>query len=110
VKVFVDEMLSPQVVRLFEDLLGIPAEHTRTVSEPVAADRELFELARREDAAILTKDRDLVDLVEARGRPPAIIWLRCGNTSNVAMAELLSESADVIRSFLASQDLFIEIR
>jgi predicted nuclease of predicted toxin-antitoxin system len=37
----------------------------------------------------MTKDSDFVDLVERLGPPPQIIWLTCGNTSNLRLREIL---------------------
>ena len=38
----------------------------------------------------MTKDNDFVDLVERLGSPPKIIWLRCGNTTNSQLKEILN--------------------
>jgi predicted nuclease of predicted toxin-antitoxin system len=39
---------------------------------------------------VMSKDRDLADLVLRHGPPPQIIWITCGNTSNRRLEEILS--------------------
>ena len=45
-------------------------------------DIEIFEAARAENAVIMTKDNDFIDLVYRLGTPPQILWLTCGNVTN----------------------------
>jgi predicted nuclease of predicted toxin-antitoxin system len=55
-----------------------------------ARDRDIFFSAREAKAVVLTKDRDLVDLVIQLGSPPQILWATCGNTSNAKLKTILS--------------------
>ena len=41
-------------------------------------------------AVVMSKDSDFVDLSLQLGAPPHIIWLRCGNTSNEKLREILA--------------------
>ena len=46
----------------------------------------------------MSKDRDFVDLAHRLGAPPRVIWLRCGNTSNLKLRALLEETmADAVK-------------
>ena len=40
---------------------------------------------RQGNVIVLTKDSDFVQLLERRGPPPQVVWLTCGNTSNLAL-------------------------
>ena len=56
-----------------------------------AEDPEIFSAARAADVVVLTKDRDFVELLLAKGPPPMVIWMTCGNTSNDAMRQILGD-------------------
>ena len=47
-----------------------------------AEDHEIFDAARQAQAVVFTKDRDFVELVQRLGKPPQVLWLRMGNTTN----------------------------
>jgi predicted nuclease of predicted toxin-antitoxin system len=64
-----------------------------------AEDAGIFAAARQANAVVMSKDSDFVDLVNRLGPPPQVLWIRCGNTSNVQMRAILS------RTLLAAVDL-----
>jgi predicted nuclease of predicted toxin-antitoxin system len=47
----------------------------RDLSFKSAEDRVIFDAARKADAVVVTKDRDLVDLLERYGPPPKVVWV-----------------------------------
>ncbi len=58
----------------------------------------------------MTKDADFVALLSRRGPPPAIVWVRCGNTSNANLREVLSKTwSEAVRLLEAGEPL-VEIR
>jgi predicted nuclease of predicted toxin-antitoxin system len=57
----------------------------------------------------MTKDRDLVNLLERHGSPPAIIWVTCGNTSNARMREILSTAWPLAVALLDQGEPLVEI-
>jgi predicted nuclease of predicted toxin-antitoxin system len=57
-----------------------------------ALDYEIFNEARKQNVAVMSKDDDFIDLVEQHGPPPQIIWVTCGNTSNAKMRQILSKT------------------
>ena len=59
---------------------------------------------------ILTKDKDFVDLVGRLGPPPTVIWLRCGNTLEAALKQLLSDHLDEVLDFIAKGEALVEIQ
>jgi len=56
-----------------------------------AEDKESFEAARQEKAVVMTKDSDFVLLLDKLGAPPQVIWVTCGNTSNVRLKEVAND-------------------
>ncbi len=74
-----------------------------------AEDPEIFEAAKAQEAILITKDSDFVDLVERLGSPPQIIWLTCGNTSNARLREILSETLPRALELLVDGETLVEI-
>jgi len=57
------------------------------------------------EAIVLTKDEDFVKLLHRQGSPPRIIWLTCGNTSNVRMREILESYIETALEMSETNDL-----
>ena len=57
----------------------------------------------------MTKDDDFAKMVERLGPPPRVIWLRCGNTSNAALKELLIRKLPECIVRLADADSIVEL-
>jgi len=57
----------------------------------------------------MTKDDDFVRLLERHGPPPQIIWLRCGNTSNAYLRQLLGVTLPDVLAMLESGEPLVEI-
>jgi predicted nuclease of predicted toxin-antitoxin system len=57
----------------------------------------------------MTKDSDFVALVEREGPPPQIIWLTCGNTSNVYVRVLLTNTWHRVGALLAAGEPLVEL-
>lgn len=74
-----------------------------------AQDAEIFERARSENVIVITKDKDFADLVLRNGAPPKILWLRCGNTSEDKLKEILTDHLKKALELLESEDL-VEIQ
>ncbi len=74
-----------------------------------AEDPEIFEAAKAQGVIFMTKDSDFVDLVERLGSPPQIIWLTCGNTSNVRLREILSATLLEALELLLAGEALVEI-
>lgn len=108
--IWLDAHLSPRVARWIREELGREAQALREIGLRDAEDREIFERARTDAVVILTKDKDFADLVGRLGPPPAVIWLRCGNTSEAALKRILSDHLDEALTFIANGDALVEIR
>jgi len=88
--IWVDAQLSPSIAGFISENFALEALALRTVGLRDAADLEIFNAARETGATVLTKDKDFVDLIDRYGPPPKVIWLTCGNTSNLRLREILS--------------------
>jgi predicted nuclease of predicted toxin-antitoxin system len=96
-----DQNISPKIVQhLSSEFPG--AKQVRHVGLEDASDLQIFEFARQNDFCIVTFDSDFVDLNVVKGIPPKIIWIKTGNLTTKAVAELLNRNIELIRRFLAS--------
>jgi predicted nuclease of predicted toxin-antitoxin system len=107
---WLDAQLSPRVAHWIREVLGHDAEALRDVGLRDAEDQEIFDRGKQGDVIILTKDKDFVDLVGRLGSPPAVIWLRCGNTSEARLKQILTDHLDVALEFIGSGDDLVEIQ
>jgi len=90
VKIWVDAQFSPALARWLAEELRIEATALKDLGLRDGEDAEIFFAARSAGAMVLTKDRDFVDLVRMHGAPPQVIWITCGNTSNVHLQKILA--------------------
>lgn len=74
-----------------------------------AKDPAIFQAARDANVVVLTKDADFVLLQERLGAPPSILWVRCGNTSNAYLKQLLVRTFPTARRMIESGEMLVEI-
>ena len=74
-----------------------------------AKDPKIFQAAREANAVVITKDEDFVILLNRLGPPPAVIWLRCGNTSNAHLRQLLRNTFLSALAMIESGESLVEI-
>ena len=74
-----------------------------------ASDEAIFEAARAAGAVVMSKDSDFVDLLIRRGPPPQVIWVTCGNTSNLRMRTVLSNALGPATVLLLGGEPLVEI-
>lgn len=85
-RIWIDAQVSPRIAQWIEDNFEFEATAVRDRGLRDSEDAEIFKAARAENAILLTKDRDFLDLLGRFGPPPKMIWLTCGNTSNEAFS------------------------
>jgi predicted nuclease of predicted toxin-antitoxin system len=107
--IWIDAHLSPAIATWISSEFGIEAVALRDLDLRDAEDLEIFEAAKAQEAIVMTKDSDFVDLVERLGSPPQIIWLTCGNTSNVQLREILRRTLPRAIELLATGETLVEI-
>jgi predicted nuclease of predicted toxin-antitoxin system len=89
---------------------GIIAKSTIETGLFDAEDETIFMAARRLGCrAIMTKDKDLVDLAARHGPPPKIIWVRLGNMRFVPLLAALTRSFGDVLAELAGGAACVEI-
>ena len=88
--IWLDAHLPPQLCSWIASTFDVDAVSVRDLGLRDAEDRETYQRAGSDKAVVMSKDRDFVDLSLQLGAPPHIIWLRCGNTSNKALREILA--------------------
>jgi predicted nuclease of predicted toxin-antitoxin system len=77
-KLLFDQNLSPKLVNRLADLFP-GSIHVQSVGLDCASDDQIWEYARLNGFAIVTKDEDHNNLSVLRGSPPKVIWLQLGN-------------------------------
>ena len=90
--------------------LGISATPVRDLGLRDADDSKIFFSAREQDAVVLTKDADFVELLIRHGPPPSILWVTAGNTSTDRLVELIRATWPRIVELLESGETLVEIR
>lgn len=94
-KLLFDQNLSPKLVKLLADLFP-DSVHVESAGFDHAGDEAVWEFARLNELAIVTKDEDYDYLSVARGAPPKVIWLQLGNCTTAQVeAVLRGRSADI---------------
>lgn len=88
---------------------GLETAALRDLSLRDAQDIEIFEAARAENAVIMTKDSDFIDLACRLGVPPQILWLTCGNVTNRNLRQLLAATLPDALERLRLGDIIVEI-
>ena len=89
-KIWIDAQLPPTLASWLSATFDLEASSLRDLSLRDAQDIDIFAAARAENAVIMTKDSDFIDLVCRLGTPPQILWLTCGNVTNRNLQKLLS--------------------
>jgi predicted nuclease of predicted toxin-antitoxin system len=108
-KFWLDAQLPPALARYLTETFGVDAQVVRELGLRDAIDREIFEAAKRDGVAVITKDGDFVELVQRLGPPPQIVWVTCGNTSNRHLQRVFAATFADARELLAGGAAVVEI-
>jgi len=109
-KIWVNAQLPPAIANWIAKTFAVEAIAVRDLGLRDATDKEIFSAARDAAVIVMTKDSDFVDWVNARGAPPQVIWVTCGNTSNARLREILSKTLPQALVLLASGERVVEIK
>jgi predicted nuclease of predicted toxin-antitoxin system len=93
-----DQNLSPKLVSRLADLFP-GSSHVQSVGLDCAGDDQVWEHARLNGFAIVTKDADYNNLSVVRGSPPKVIWLQTGNCTTAQVEALFRARFPVIVAF-----------
>jgi predicted nuclease of predicted toxin-antitoxin system len=108
-KIWVDAQLPPTLANWLTVTFSLEASALRDVELRDAQDLEIFAAARVEQAVIMTKDSDFIDLVCRLGTPPQILWLTCGNVTNRNLRQLLAATLPNALEQLQQGEMIVEI-
>jgi predicted nuclease of predicted toxin-antitoxin system len=109
VKIWIDAQLPPTLAGWLTDTFAVEAFALRDLGLRDAKDIEIFAAAQIENAIIMTKDSDFIDLGCRLESPPQILWLNCGNVTNRNLRQLLMATLpDALRE-LQQGEMIVEI-
>lgn len=106
----VDAQLPPALAR-WVAAQGYPAEHVADLKMEAASDAAIWRLAKRQKAAILTKDEDFAEWRNTReGDMPRVVWIRLGNVSRQVLLSWFEALFPKIIQALEHGETLIEVR
>lgn len=108
-KIWIDAQLPPALASWLTSTFHLEASAVRDLNFRNATDREIFFAAKEADAVVLSKDSDFLQLLDAHGPPPKILWITCGNTSNTHLKQILSSALSPAIDSLQAGESLVEI-
>ena len=106
---WIDAQISPALASWITSELGIESYPLRDLGLLQAKDPEIYQAARAADTVIMTKDKDFSELQSRFGSPPQVLWLTCGNTSNVRLQQILQSALPIALDMLERGESLVEI-
>ena len=91
-KLLVDENLPPRLVHDLADLFP-DSVHVRDAGLGATSDAAIWQFAKVNDFAFLTKDKDFANLSIVWGAPPKVILLQTGNSSTSDLIRIVRNNA-----------------
>jgi predicted nuclease of predicted toxin-antitoxin system len=107
--IWLDAHLSPSLASWLTATFHIVAVPVRDLGLREAQDSPIFVAAKAAGVVVMTKDADFAEMVERLGSPPQVLWLRCGNTSKVALRDVLTRELPTALLRLTAGEPLIEI-
>ena len=101
-KLLFDQNLSYRLVRLLADTFP-DCQHVRNVGLKEAPDTQVWEFARSNSYAIVSKDSDFHQRSLLLGFPPKVVWVRLGNCSTKAVEQILRTHFGDVEKFEADE-------
>ena len=105
----VDAQLPPALARWLAER-GYPATHVADHEMISAGDRDIWQLASKQGAVIITKDEDFVHLRGVHPTGPVVVWVRVGNTTRRALLERFSAVWPDLERSLVDGERLVEVR
>ncbi len=99
-KLLFDQNLSHRLVRALADIYP-DCQHVRNVGLKEASDTEVWNFARDNGYAIVSKDSDFHQRSLVLGFPPKVVWVRLGNCSTKAVEQILRVHFEDVEQFEA---------
>ena len=108
-KFWLNAHLSPKFASWFTKTFGLEGIALRDLGFRDSKDHEIFQRAKEENAIIITKDSDFVEMVLRLSTPPQIPLLTTGNTSNKRLKEVFSTHLPKILTLLKNGEAIVEL-
>lgn len=109
-EIWIDAQLSPSIALWMSNTYSqVKAKSVRELGLRDAADQDIFMAAKQQEAVVMTKDVDFLNLLSIHGPPPQVIWITTGNTSNAKMREILQRHFNTIYELLTVGEPLVEI-
>ena len=107
-KLLFDQNLSHKLaVRLADTYPG--STHVRNVGLKTADDPVVWDYAKQNGFAVVSKDADFHQRSLVLGYPPKVIWIRLGNCSTREVEELLQRYVEEVATFLEGEAAFLSL-
>jgi predicted nuclease of predicted toxin-antitoxin system len=103
-KLLFDQNLSPRLVAALNDLFPT-SSHVQTLEPDRATDAVVWDYAKHNDFAIVTKDIDFYEQSLLFGSPPKIIWIRRGNCATREIEQCIRANLENISKLNHQSDL-----
>ncbi len=97
-KLLFDQNLSHRLVWALGDIYP-DCQHVRNVGLKEASDTQVWEYARNNGYAIVSKNSDFYQRSLTLGFPPKVIWVRLGNCTTADIERLLRRNEKIIKEF-----------
>lgn len=97
-KLLFDQNLSPKLVLRLADLFP-GSSHVQAEGLDCASDDQVWEHARLNGFAIVSKDADYNNLSVLRGTPPKVIWLLVGNCATAQVEVVFRARLSDVEAF-----------
>ena len=102
-KLLFDENLSHYLVGRIATLFP-GSVHVRDVGLAQGEDRAIWDHARANGHAIVSKDEDFAERALLEGPPPKVVWIQLGNCTTDAVEALLRAHSDELLAFAADPE------
>lgn len=109
-KLLVDNQL-PAALARFLSASGLDCQHVLDIGLEAASDQTIWDLARKENLVIVTKDEDFAQLADRQmSIPPQVLWIRLGNCRKAALLKAVADVLPQIREQLLEGHAVVELR
>ncbi len=106
-KLLLDANLSRRSVKALQADFPETAHYAEFLGSGAVPDEDIFMLARKQDFALLTKDKDFISLSQQHGRPPLVILIVAGNGSRHQVEQLIRAHRDLLNAANANPAISI---
>jgi predicted nuclease of predicted toxin-antitoxin system len=103
VKLLIDACISPRVAPRIAPLFA-SCEHVFECGGIADDDRLIWDYAKSNGFAILTKDSDFMHMSDVFKAPPKVVWLRVANAGTNAIADLVFRRIAEFKRFDADSE------